>query len=237
MTLRGGAAFAFSLAIVIVSAVARADRHPPPSPRADRFAPAIVERVAVRFVAPETGGVAHPRFISERELAFATRIEGEIEHVERGPGGEYPEGLVRAAVERHVARTMLAGLLTQAGEAVAELPERVREARAELEQRLGGPERLATLAAEEGLSDGEIDGYLRHAVEAIHSVDRSVTPLLRPTEAQLRESFRTAIHPFRGARFEDVRARFARWLAHERLRALEIEYFQRARSRVRISYV
>lgn len=235
MSARAVLAAAF-VAVVITARGARADHGGTSHARQDRFAPTIVERTAVRFVAPETGGPARPRFLSERELAFATRIEGELEHVERPATGEYPEGLVRAAVERHVARAMLAGLLSQGGEAVPELPERVREARAELEQRLGGPQRLTSLAAEEGLSDGEVDAYLRQAVDALVSLDRSVTPVLRPSEAQLREAFRTAIHPFRGARFEDVRARFARWLAHERLRALEIEYFQRARSRVRITY-
>jgi len=32
------------------------------------------DRVAVRFIAPETGGAAHPRFFTERELGFFTRI-------------------------------------------------------------------------------------------------------------------------------------------------------------------
>ena len=36
---------------------------------------ATIDRVAVRYYAPETGGSGHPRFVSERMLAFEARLD------------------------------------------------------------------------------------------------------------------------------------------------------------------
>src|ERR1700735_1356275 len=35
---------------------------------------AVLDRVAVRFYAPETGGTSRPRFITERTLSFEARL-------------------------------------------------------------------------------------------------------------------------------------------------------------------
>ena len=45
----------------------------------------LVDRAVVRFDAPETGGIAHPRFVFERELAFEARLEalGDSDRTER----------------------------------------------------------------------------------------------------------------------------------------------------------
>ena len=44
------------------------------SPTATAASPVVVDRVAVRYFTPETGGAGKPRFITERELAFFTRV-------------------------------------------------------------------------------------------------------------------------------------------------------------------
>src|SRR5688500_16154176 len=60
--------------------------------------PVLVDRIAVRYVTPETGGNARPRFLAERELAFFARVEAAVEGAPI-EGGEYPERYVRAATD------------------------------------------------------------------------------------------------------------------------------------------
>ena len=56
-------------ALVAVLAVATTSRaESPPEP-------VRIDRVVVRFFAPETGGSAQPRFVTERTLAFEARLE------------------------------------------------------------------------------------------------------------------------------------------------------------------
>src|SRR5688572_23053188 len=73
--------------------------------------PLVVDRVVVRFIAPETGGARNPRFIFERTLAFEARIEA-LSDPDRGTSSDdpYHERHVSAAMERHIAETILAGL-------------------------------------------------------------------------------------------------------------------------------
>ncbi len=63
-------------------------------------------------------------------------------------------------------------------------------------------------------------------------LDRAVSPILQPTEEQLREVFRTSTHPYRGRPFEEVRADLSRWFVMERVRAAETAFYQGARTRV-----
>lgn len=190
------------------------------------------DRVAIRYVAPETGGAAHPRFITERELAFFTRIEALLEQtpIEQG---DYPERYVRAAVDRLVARSMLASLMIQRGIEPPDLPRLTGNARAELEARIGRAA-LAGAMVEEGIDEEELLAFLRDEVRSAYWVDRAVTPILAVSEDSLREAFRSSVHPFRAGKFDDVRAELRRWLVVERLRAAELEFLQSARARVEI---
>ena len=195
----------------------------------------IADRIAVRFVTPETGGVAQPRFITERELAFYTRIEA-LQEQTSVDGTDYPERYVRSAVDRLVARSMLANLMVQRGEEPPDLPRLAIEARTELEARIG-EKPLANALQKEGIDDAELLAFLRDEVRATYYVDRSIAPILLVTEDALREAFRTMIHPFRAAKFDDVRGKLRRWLVTERLRAAELEFLQSARARTRVSTV
>jgi hypothetical protein len=208
----------FVLCTVLVASDARAE---------------VVDRVAVRFVAPETGGSAHPRFFTQREIAFHARLEALLE---QSPieGNEIPETYARAAIDRLVARTMLASLMVQRGVEPPDLARASHEARGELEARIGEAT-LAQLLKTEGIDDSELLAFLRDWVRATHYVDRAVTPVLTVTEDQLREAFRATLHPFRGAKFEDVRPRLKRWLVTERMRVAEIEYLQGVRARIRVT--
>lgn len=193
----------------------------------------VVDRVAVRFVSPETGGPARPRFVTEREVALFTRLEALAERTSLGPT-EYPERYVRTAVDRIVARAMLASLMIQRGSEPPDLPRLAAEMRADLADRVGGPAQLEDAMKKEGFDESEITAFLYDQVRAAFYVDKLVTPIFTVTEDALREAFRTTLHPYRTSKFEDARVRFKRWLTVERLRAAEIEFLQGARSRLRV---
>ncbi|HVH44206.1 MAG TPA: hypothetical protein VM925_17765 [Labilithrix sp.] len=194
------------------------------------------DRVVVRYVTPETGGSARPRFLTERELAFFARLEALFEQTPLEPN-DYPERYVRIAVDRLVARSMLASLMIQRGLEPPELPRLTLDARAELEARLGGAHVLADTMKKEGIEDEELAAFLRDEVRATYYVDRAVTPILAVTEDSLREAYRSTLHPFRGSKFDDVRGKLRRWLVMERLRAAELEFLQGARARIKVSTV
>lgn len=198
----------------------------------------VADRVAVRFIAPETGGAAHPRFFTERELGFFTRIEALFEQSPLGEN-EYPERYVRTAVDRLVARTMLASLQVQRGIEPPDLNKLALEGRAELEARFGqnGEKVLADLMKREGIEEDELLAFLRDQARATFYVDRTITPILVVSEDALREAYRTTIHPFRNQKFDEARVKLRRWLVVERLRAAETEFLQSARQRVRIMTV
>lgn len=194
----------------------------------------VVDRVAVRFVSPETGGSARPRFLTSRELGFYARCEASLEGVSGEGDGIYPERYVRAATDRLVARQMLAQLLIQRGSEPPDLPSLVLEARAELADRLGGASVLEESLQREGLEDQELLALLRDQVRAAWYLDKAVSPILAVSEDSLREAFRVMAHPFRSLKFEDARLRVRRWLATERMRAAELEFLQAARTRIKV---
>ena len=194
------------------------------------------DRVAVRYVTPETGGNARPRFISERTLAFFTRIEALVEQTPI-EGGEYPERYVRAATDRLVARAMLASLLVQRGSEPPDLPRLTAEARTELAERIGGEPVLVATLKEEGIDEEELGTYLRDQVRAAWYIDKVITPIVAVTEDALRETYRTVLHPFRSLKFDDARAKLRQWLVVERMRSAELEFLQGARARIRVSSI
>ena len=191
------------------------------------------DRVAVRFIAPETGGAAHPRFFTERELAFFARLEALFEQ-QPIEGKDYPERYVRSSVDRLVARTMLATLMVQRGVEPPDIDRLALENRDELEARAGGAQALTDAMKKEGIEEPELLAFLRDQARAAYYVDRTIAPILAVSEDALRETYRTVVHPFRNQKFDEARTKLRRWLVVERLRAAEIEFLQSARARVRI---
>jgi hypothetical protein len=196
----------------------------------------IPDRVAVRFLTPETGGAARPRFLSEREVAFFARLEAMAEQVPLD-GDVYPERYVRTAIDRLVARAMLASLLVQRGSEPTDLPRLTLDARAELVDRVGGAAVLDDAMQREGIEGPELMLFLRDQARASWYVDRAITPILAVSEDALREAFRSTLHPFRSMKLEDARPRLRRWLAAERMRSAELEFLQSARARIKIATV
>ncbi len=194
----------------------------------------IVDAVAVRFFAPETGGAARPRFITQRELAFEGRITARLD-------GEEDEALddrhYRSALERRVAEQILAEIPGERNLTNADVTRVARELEKVLATRLGGAEALAALTRSEGIAPSEVQAMMERRARAAYYVDRALAPLLNPSESQLRDLHRLGKHPFKSAKFEDVRRDLRWWLIDERLRLAELSFLQSARTRVTMVYV
>src|SRR5262245_17275701 len=112
------AACAWCLAVVCGVASAAAapppSRTPRPAPRAqaspDGSGAQLLDRVVVRWYAPETGGIARPQYVFERELAFEARLEAFTDPDPDADPAGFRERHVRAALDRHIAETLLASL-------------------------------------------------------------------------------------------------------------------------------
>ncbi|MGH7272403.1 MAG: hypothetical protein ACREJ3_18395 [Polyangiaceae bacterium] len=198
----------------------------------------VIDRDVARFYAPETGGAAHPRFVDERTLAFETRLEAMAARSDET--GDYPEELVRSALDHHIAEELLASLARKLidGSLPAKRPSDAELARIGEDlglawfARLGGRARVDAAAAAEGLDATEVDALVRRLALAAFYLDRAVSPILKPSEESLRDAFRSTAQPFAGRAFEDVRPALARWVTLERVRSAEAAFFQTARSRV-----
>jgi hypothetical protein len=200
----------------------------------------VVDRVAVRFFAPETGGAKDPRFVLQRTLAFEARLEAMVAGPGRGDG--YQERDVRAALEHDMAEQILASLADRLvadspadkRPALDEIPGVEKDIGAALLERLGGRERVDDAASAEQLDTVEVDALLHRAALAAWYLDRA-SPLLHPGDEQLRDVYRTWAHPYRGRPFEQVRDALARWFVVERLRVAEAAFLQSARARLRVT--
>jgi hypothetical protein len=205
--------------------------------------PILIDRVVVRWHAPETGGVARPQFIFERELAFEARIEA-FADPDPDPA-PYTDRHVRAALERHIAEMLLASLpVTPEPETQEEIAKRAEEiakraesARAVLEQRTGGRDNLIAAAKAEGIGSDEIDALLRRQARASLYLDRMVAPMLEPSDAELRALQRTGTTPFTGLPYEKVAPALKRWVVGQRLGQAITSFYQTARSRVAVTIV
>jgi hypothetical protein len=222
------------LAVVLLAATSRVAS-------ADTAPHAVVDRAAVRFYAPETGGADRPRFVFERTLAFEARVEA-MAQASQGIGEGYQERDVRNAMDHDVAEQILA-ILGQ--KLIDDSPASKRPSVGEIEgveeslskaviERLGGQNRVDAAATAEQLSEAEVGALLYRGAIAAWYLDRAVTPLLHPTDEQLREVYRTSAHPYRGQPFDRAHDALERWFVVERVRVAEDAYLQAARSHVRI---
>jgi hypothetical protein len=218
------AAAACSLA---VSAPALADVAAPPPEGT------VVDWVAARFYALETGGAARPRFVTERVLAFEARLEALREQEVSSPDA-YQERHVRAALETHVAEELLSLLLIEREPSSQELTMAMGSMRGALVARVGGADSLRAVEAAEGIEESEVEAIVRRQARAAIYVDRAVEPILHPSEEELRELFRTSAHPFRDRPFERAQSDLTGWLVAERLRQAAVTFLQAARTRVKI---
>jgi hypothetical protein len=198
---------------------------------------ALVDRVVVRFDAPETGGVRRSQFIFERELAFEARLEALADKERSDRSRPYFDRHVRAALERHVAEEVLAHLAMDPEPTAAELDARFNAARLALESRALGRAALDVAAVAEGIEVFEIDRLIRREARASLYLDRMVAPMLEPSDAELRELYRSGTSPFHGRPFDEVRGLLRQAYIGERLDSALTAFFQNTRSRVHLTFV
>ncbi len=195
----------------------------------------LLDRVVVRWHAPETGGVTRPQFVFERELAFEARLEA-LADPDPDPA-PFTDRHVRAALDRHIAETLLASLPVLPAPDSTEIANRAEVARAVLEQRVRGRDKLIAAAKAEGIGSDEIDAFLRRQARASLYIDRMVAPMLAPSDPELRALLRTGTTPFTGKPYEQISVALGRWVMAKRLNEATAAYFQTARSRVTATIV
>lgn len=195
-----------------------------------------IDRVVVRFTAPEAGGVASPEFIFERELAFEARLEALADAGFR-PTREapYADRHVSAALERHMAEVLLSSLEITPEPAPREVVARNRAARDGLLQQVGGEATLDEASRAEGISAAEVSRVLARRARASLYLDRMVAPMLMPTDQELRIVHRTTRTPFSGAEYEAVAPLLRRWYVAQRLNAAVRAFYEGARSRIEMT--
>ena len=217
------------LVAVAVAALLAALLVPPAAAR-----PIPVERVAVRFTAPELGGARSPRFVFQHVLAFEARLSV-LTSGERIDG--FRERHLTAALERHVSETLLANLRIEPEPPADLLTRQAMSARRMLEERVGGAEVLARAARLEGISERELLALFRRQARASLYLDRMVAPMLEPSTAELRALHRSGRTPWSAAPFETVQPGLRRWYVSTRLNDSLQSYYQNARSRLDVVVV
>lgn len=198
--------------------------------------PVMVDRAIVRFEAPETGGARRPRFIFERELAFEARLEA-LSDSDRAALGDLPyrERHLRAALDRHIAETILGALRIEPEPSRSELDTQSGLAHRLLSDRAGGEEALDSARRAEGISEREFARLLSQKARASLYLDRMVTPMLEPSDAELLRLHQSAATPFKNAPFDSVRPALLRWYVSRRLNAALSTFYENARSRIDVT--
>ena len=196
--------------------------------------PVTLDRVVVRFYAPETGGVERPRFISERRLAFEARLEA-LADQDRGSDDAYRERHVSAALERHISEVLLASLRIEPEPSEAVMTRQLELARKLMSDRVGGDDALSAAQRAEGISNAELSSLLRRQARASLYLDRMVAPMLRPSDAELEAIQRSAPAALQNEPFVRVRPLLLRWYVSRRLASAMSSFFQEARSRVTVT--
>jgi hypothetical protein len=108
------------------------------APRARAQTGTEIDHAVIRFYVRETGGVESPRFVYARELAFEARLESLSEGEPRPGDPPYRPRHVRAALDRHVAETVLESLGVDPAPSEADISRRIDEARLALIERVHG---------------------------------------------------------------------------------------------------
>ena len=197
----------------------------------------LVDRAIVAFIASETGGARSPRFIFERVLAFEARLEALSEPRRsltdrRRP---YLEHHVRAAMERHIAETLLASLNMDPEPSPEDLARQTQTAERILLARIGGAAGLERAASAEGIDRREIFDMLRRRARASLYLHRHVAPMLAPSEAELKRVHAQAPGALGRQPYERVREALRRWYIGRRLASAVAAYYQSARSRITVT--
>ncbi len=89
----------------------------------------------------------------------------------------------------------------------------------------------------EGLNETELQRLLRREAQAARYLDVMVTPMLAPSDAELRELLKSSGNPFHGRPFEQARCDLRRWVIGQRLSTALASFLQSSRQRVHLRRV
>ncbi len=205
-----------------------------------------LDRTVVRWYALGARGIAKPKFITARELAFEARLEALTNQSTQS--APYTAKDVRAAIQRRISEEMLASLPVSdnptpkqvasyaeaareilAQRIAADMPDATNEAR-----RAVGLAKLDAARRAEGIAREELDALLRRRARASWYLDKMVAPMLKPSELDLREAHRRGETPFTPQSFDEARDAIERWYTSARLATALDRYFRNVRSRVEV---
>jgi hypothetical protein len=200
--------------------------------------PVAVDRVLVRFSAPEIGGVDHPRYVFERVLAFEARLEALADPLFRPSRVQpYTDAHLQNALERHIAESILEGLEVSPVPSAADIHERVEGTRIALALRVGGAAALDDAARAEGLEPHEVLRIVQRQARASLYLDRMVAPMLQPSDAELEGIHQSGRTPFSRQPYSEVEPLLRRWYVARKLREAVLNYYEGARFRVQIEEI
>jgi hypothetical protein len=228
-----------SLALVVALALGggvRAAQAADPLPAPTRASLEKLDRVVVRWHAQAAGGVATPRFVTARQLAFEARLEA-LTAGEAQPRRPYGDDHVRRALQRHITETLLASLPVTPKPTPKDVGRYAIEARRVLEERIGGATVLREAARVEGIDSDEVDAVMRRQARASWYLDKMVAPMLSPSELDLREAHRRGETPYTPRPYREIRAELRRWYVSTRLASALDRYFRSIRSRVTVRLI
>lgn len=225
----------FRVALGAVSLLLWGTASMQPAPAAAQVA---IDRVAVRFSAPDTGGPGAPRFIFERELAFEASLEALADpqppNSLSAPAFELRH--VRTALERHIGEALLSSLRIHPEPEPREMEARTGAARVALVQAIGGLEALDLAMSAEKMGSGDLARLLSRRARASLYIDRMVRPAVEPSDAELRALHAVGQTPWPREPFADVLAPLRRWYLATRLRTAVSAFYESARARLTIEY-
>lgn len=197
--------------------------------------PVVIDRVVARWrtIEQDSRGTGH--LIFGRELAFEARLEAMA--LGDSPEDRLADRHIRQALAKHVTESLLEELPLDPAPQPAAIAERAEKARRALEARVGGGDRLERARAKERISSDELDAMLRRTARASIYLDRMVAPLLDPSDIELRELHASGKTPYTNERFIDAIEKLRRWVLGQRMSAALDEFWQRARSRIVVTWV
>jgi len=196
--------------------------------------PVIVDRVIARWRTVDQDSASVGHLVFARELAFEARVEAMA--LGDAPDVTLTDRHIRSALTRHVTESLLEELPLDPPATPSEIGERAEKARAALEARVGGPSRLDAARLRERLDVDEVDAILRRTARASLYLDRMVAPLLTPSDHELRELHAAGKTPYSDRRFVDVVDKLRRLTLSQRMAAALDDFWQRARSRIVITW-
>ncbi len=234
-------AFALALGVSAIASTssvadARADDEGPKVAATRRPRPKVVlvDRVIARWQSNERGLGSQPHVIFARELAFEARLEAMA--LGEAPDAPITERHVRAALNRHIAESLLALLPIDPMPTPDVIGARATAAASVLEARVGGADKVAAAAKKEGISADEVAALLRRSARASLYLDRMVAPQLEPTRAELLELHASGTTPYSKEPFDKVEGELRRWELAQRLNDALDTFYQRTRSRIAVSW-